>query len=131
MENKPPSVEPYDSSWDEGNDAAWDRKFDEWNERDWEAWLKENLKFPFEVKRIDDDDEAYFTDIADHDAFRLGHAMKAIALAYIDDDRGMIIKVREGKKVGHVPLCDLEVTSRKGPNFWPAREYAVWFVNSR
>lgn len=36
--------------------------------------------------------------------------------------------VKNGWK-GYVPLCDLEVTSRKDRNFWPVREYAVWFAN--
>jgi hypothetical protein len=42
---------------------------------------------------------------------------------------GVIVQVREGKRKGCVPLCDLEVTSRKDRNFWPVREYAAWFAN--
>jgi len=39
------------------------------------------------------------------------------------------MKVREGIKKGRVPLADLEVTSKKDKNFWPVREYVVWFAN--
>jgi len=42
---------------------------------------------------------------------------------------GVIVQVREGRRKGCVPLCDLEVTSRKDRNFWPVREYAAWFAN--
>ena len=128
MESKPPSNEPYDSSWDRGSRKLWDRKYAEWEEREWEAWLREHLSFPFEVERKEDEDDAYFTDVADRAPFRLGHVMKAIGLAAADGDQ-VIIKVREGSKIGYVPLYDVEVTSRKDPNFWPVREYVVWFAN--
>ena len=34
-----------------------------------------------------------------------------------------------GGKAMSVPLCDFEVTSREDRNFWPVREYVVWFAN--
>ena len=128
MKDKQPSDQPYDSSWDRGNDELWDQKYAEWEEREWETWLREHLSFPFEVKRKEDEDDAYFTDVASRAPFRLGHVMNAIALADADDDQ-VIIEVREGKRIGYVPLADVEVTSRKDPNFWPVREYVVWFAN--
>ena len=128
MKNEQPCTNPYDSSWDEGNEKLWDQKYAEWEERDWETWLGEHLSFPFEVKRKEDEDDAYFTDIASTAPFRLGHVMNAIALADADDD-WIIIEASEGKKIGDVPLADVEVTSRKDPNFWPVREYVVWFAN--
>lgn len=128
----------YDSSWDlveseEGNlphyEEAFDRKFAEWEKRSWESWLRDNLKFPFLVERMEDDDDAYFTDIAKSAPFRLGHVMKAIDIEMEDDHYGIILKVREGRKVGHVPLCDVEVTSKENENYWPVREYVVLFAN--
>ena len=131
MQNDKSSSEPYDSSWDRRSGKKLDQKFDEWAKRDWRPWLQEHLSFPFEVKRTEDDDEAYFTDIADKEPFRLGHVMKALALADDDPDWGITMKVSEGREIGYIPIVDLQVTSKKDPNYWPIREYAVWFVNSR
>jgi hypothetical protein len=78
---------------------------------------------------MEDEDDAYFTDIADHELFRLGHEMKVIGIGQEDDLYGIILKVREGRRVGYVPLCDVEVVDKKDPNFWPVREYVVWFAN--
>lgn len=123
------NTEDYDSSWDEENEELWERKYDEWKERDWESWLKTQLSFPFEVKRVEDDDSAFFTDIASRQPFSLGHTMKVLGIEGEDDLCGIIVKVREGRRTGHVPLCDVEVTSSDDGNFWPVREYLVWFAN--
>lgn len=128
----------YDSSWDmeESEDEnlptgeeAFDKICAEWEKRSWEPWLRENLKFPFPVKRMEDEDDAYFSDTAKSEPFRLGHVMEVIDIEVEDDHCGIIIKVREGKRTGHVPLCDVEVTSTGNENFWPVREYVVWFAN--
>ena len=125
----------YDSSWDltdsedgtlPGNNDAFGKIYSEWEKRAWKSWLRNNLTFPFLVKRVED---AYFTDIAKSEPFRLGHAMKAIDIEMEDDNHGIILKVREGRRVGHVPLCDVQVTTRENENFWPVREYVVWFAN--
>lgn len=131
-------MENYDTSWnlvesENGNlpesEEVFERKYQEWQQRCWETWLNEKFDFPFLVERMEDDDDAYFTDIADHQPFRLGHKMKVIGVELEDDLYGIILKVREGRKVGYVPLCDVEVIDEEDPNFWPAREYAVWFAN--
>ena len=110
--------------------SVWDRIYEEWMKRDWMAWLKSKLTFPFEVERKEDDDDAYFTDVAKFKPFRLGHSMQAIGLEKEFDRSGILIKVEEGRKIGYVPLCDVEVTSKKNNNYWPVREYVVWFANS-
>lgn len=129
---------PFDSSWDliksdRGNlpksDKTFDRKYQEWKKRDWKQWLEKNLVFPFIVERKEDDDDAYFARIAEHAPFRLGHKMKALKLSLEDDFYGIIVKVREGRRIGSVPLCDVEVTPKDDRNFWPVREYVVWFAN--
>ena len=128
----------YDSSWDleeneDGNlpddEDAFDKIYAEWENRSWEPWLRNNLKFPFRVERMEDEDDAYFTDIAKSEPFRLGHVMEAIDIEMEDDHYGIILKVKDGKRVGHIPLCDAEVTSKENENFWPVREYVVWFAN--
>jgi hypothetical protein len=119
----------YDSSWNQGNEILWNEKYEEWEKRDWEEWLNTNLSFPFRVERKNDEEDAYFTDIADREPFRLGHKMNVLGIEMEDDLYGVIVKVREGRRIGYVPLVDTEVVSRDNENFWPVREYAVWFAN--
>jgi hypothetical protein len=121
---------PYDSSWDDedGNAEAWERKRAEWEKRDWPQWLKSNLSFPFRVMREEDQD-SFFDEDAKHKPFAVGHTMDVLGMELEDDMYGIIIKVREGKRVGHVPLCDVEVMPKTDKNFWPVREYVVWFAN--
>jgi hypothetical protein len=59
----------------------------------------------------------------------LGHVMKVVSIEDEDESYGIIIKVKEGRKTGYVPLCNAEVTSKEDKNFWPVREYVVWFAN--
>lgn len=127
-----------DHSWDlsesaKGNlpesDEAWDRKFEEWQQRDWMDWLGQNLTFPFGVTREEDDDDAYFSPGAAKAPFRLGHKMEVLGLDEEDIDRGVMIQVREKGKVGYVPLGDVKVRPKSDKNFWPVREYVVWFGN--
>ena len=134
-------IKDYDSSWDmveyeDGgitpeDEDAYDKIFAEWEKRSWEPWLRKNLKFPFPVERIEDKYDAYFIDTANPEPFRLGHIMEVIDIEMVDDDYGIILDVKEGKRVGSVPLCDVEVTSKENDNYWPVHEYAVWFANSR
>lgn len=131
-------MEEYNHLWDltgavNGNlpqsERAFEEKFTEWRQRNWMRWLKDNLSFPFIAERTDDDDDAYFNPAVAPKLFRLGHKMKVLALVNEDDLYGVIVKVREGRKVGYVPLCDSKVLSQKDRNYWPVKEYSVWFVN--
>jgi len=109
--------------------SAFDKIYAKWETRSWEPWLREKLEFPFQVERMADDDDAYFTDIAETEPFRLGHIMKAVDIEPEDERYGIILKVREGRRVGYVPLCDVQVTPGEEGNYWPVREYVVWFAN--
>ena len=60
--------------------------------------------FPFIVEHKEDDDDAYFTDIAKHAPFRLGHKMKVLKLSSEDDLYGIFVRVREGRRIGSVPF---------------------------
>ncbi len=100
-------TENYDISGDiiessKGNlhvdEDAFERKYQEWKTRDWPLWLKDNLTFPFTVERMEDEDDAYFTDISKHEPFRLGHIMKVTGIEPEEDDLyGVIVQVREGR----------------------------------
>lgn len=119
--------ETSDSSWDEDNEELYDEKSAEWEERDWESWLSQNLTIPFEIKRVED--EEGFGGAKSKEPFGIGHTMEVLSIDEDDDKYGIIVAVREGRKTGYIPLCDVEVTSRDTPNFWPVREYVVWFAN--
>ena len=128
MNTNKPCNGTYDFSWDGDNEELFDEKYSEWERRNWESWLGENVTFPFEVKRVED--ERGWSGAKSKELFGLGHIMNVLSIEKDDDLHGIIIKVRESGKLGYVPLCDVEVTSRADPNFWPVREYAVWFANS-
>ena len=117
----------YDASWDEDNEELFDRKYAEWEDRDWESWLNQSLTIPFKVKRVED--EEGFGGRKSKKPFGIGHVLTVQSIFEEDDLYGIIIKVREGRKTGYVPLCDVEVVSRDDSNFWPVREYVVWFAN--
>ncbi|MEK7674704.1 MAG: calcium-binding protein [Verrucomicrobiota bacterium] len=110
-------------------DEAFEQKMEEWAARHWPQWLAQQLAFPFTVTREEDDDDAYFAAGAAKAPFRLGHKMEVVGLAEEDVDQGIIVEVREKNRTGCVPLGDLEVTPKRDPNFWPVREYVVWFAN--
>jgi len=131
-------ISKYDSSWDlvesergnlPQNEGLFEKKFAEWEKRNWFHWLNNNLTFPFQVKRVEDEDDAYFSNIAEHEPFRLDHVMKVLSIDNEFDQYGVIVKVREHRRTGYVPLCDCEVTPKTDMNFWPVREYVVWFAN--
>ena len=108
---------------------AFDRKFVEWQARNWPDWLGKNLTFPFSVTRKEDEGDAYFVSGAAKAPFRLGHKMDVLALAEADVDRRVMVRVKENGKFGCVPLDDVEVTPKTDANFWPVREYVIWFAN--
>ena len=111
------------------SDEAFEKKLEEWAARDWPGGLSQHLDFPFAVTREEDDDDAYFAAGAATAPFRLRHKMEVVGLAEVDEDRGIIVEVREKNRTGSVPLCDVEVTPKTDKNFWPVREYVVWFAN--
>jgi hypothetical protein len=109
----------YDSSWDEDNEELYDEKYAQWEDRDWESWLGQTLSIPFEVKRVEDVEG--FGGSKSKKPFGIGHVMTVLSIYEDDDLHGIIVEVREGRKKGHIPLCDVEVTSKEDPNYWPVR----------
>ena len=118
----------YDSSWDEDNNELWSQKYAEWSQRDWSNWLLDRLTFPFQVERQEDLSSNPFASNQDR-PFSVGHKMKVLSIEDEDESYGIIVKVREGRKTGYIPLADVEVVSQEDSNFWLVREYVVWFAN--
>ncbi len=125
------SKKKYDSSWDRGNEKLWEKKYREWKKRDWIQWFKTHLSFPFDVERKEDAGDACFSEEVRRQPFRLGHRMTVLSMddEYEDDLYDVFVEVREGDYAGYVPLAGTEVVSRDNENFWPVREYAVWWAN--
>ena len=130
----------YDSSWDldygeKGYDKdAYDRKSEEWEERDWIEWLQENLTFPFKAERMEDDVDMFAPkNLQGRNPFKVGCHVTVTGITDLDCDpdfEGVIINVvgEKGKK-GAFPLQDLEVQPKTDPNYWPVREFVVWYAN--
>ena len=49
--------------------------------------------------------------------------------AFDHEMMGIIMEAREKGQIGHLPLADLEVKPKTDKNYWPVREYVVWFAN--
>ena len=118
-----------DEDYSAEQDEAFEKKFEEWEARNWMEWLGQQLTFPFRITREEDEDDAYFSNDAVKSPFRLGHKMEALALEEEDVDIGVILSVREKGQTGRVPLADVEVKPKSDKNYWPVREYVVWFGN--
>ena len=84
---------------------------------------------PFKATREEDEDDAYFQEGAARSLFRLGHTMEILSVEGEDEMTGIIVKAKEKGQIGQVPLCDLEVKPKTDRNYWPVREYVVWFAN--
>ena len=130
--------EKYDSAWDSDKDVygkAFDKKYKEWEERDWLKWLKANLTFPFEAERVEDMDTDPFApdEVKQRNPFPEGCQVKVTGISDYDCDvdfEGVIVDVvgARGRK-GVLPLQDLEVRPKTDSNYWPVREFAVWYAN--
>ena len=107
----------YDASWDEDDDEeAFDRIYAKWEKRSWESWLRSNLKFPFQVERMEDDEASFFTGVKKSRPFQLGHIMEVTGIEAEDEMYGIIVNVREGKNTGYVPLCDVAMFLQNSSN---------------
>jgi len=126
---------PYDTSWDDDNGdiKAFERKSRQWKSRNWIAWLKKNLKFPFEAERMEDDLDPFAPDdIKARNPFPVGCKVQVFGIADEDCDvefEGVIMEVRDRKRKGYIPLQDMEVFPKSDPNYWPVREFVVWYAN--
>ena len=127
--------EGYDAAWDLADSwEAFEQKAEEWDGRDWVPWLRDHLSFPFEVVRQEDmDDERYiFGNEPRPEHFAAGSKMTVLGIsdaAFEPVFHGVLVDVRQDGHRGVVPLQDLEVHPKSAPNFWPVREFVVWYAN--
>ena len=118
----------WDGSGDEAG-GAFDLKYEEWEQREWMTWLAENLVFPFQATREEDMDDADLQQGAATRLFQVGHNLEVLGLEVEDETKGVIVKAKAKGQIGQLPLADLEVQPKTDRNYWPVREYSVWFAN--
>ena len=130
------AVNGYTYRWSSDNVDEQDAIFFAWADRDWLAWLKEHLHFPFQAKRVDDDDDAHFEKGVAGQPFRLESTMTVVGLSKtnrdIDLDRdfdGFCVDAVDGSKKASVPLQDLEVVPHDDPNYGPVMEWVFRQAN--
>ena len=88
-----------------------------------EAWFKhleKTLIFPFEAKLVES--ESY-------GPIRQGDSVRVIALNDVFEDYGILVDAKKDRQTYQLPLADLEVKDKNGPQYQTVKDYAVWFAN--
>ena len=87
----------------------------------WVEHLEKNLRYPF---------EAVIAEFQERGSLRGGDKVIVTGNADATDEMyGIIVDVRVGRRKYAFPLCDLEVTDKKSPNYQLVKDYAIWFAN--
>lgn len=86
----------------------------------WNEYLTKKLVFPFEAMVSENQDEG---------PLDYGDVVQVHGLDEIDDLCGILVKVSQGRRRFVFPLCDLNATDEKSPNYTPVKDYCVWFAN--
>ncbi|MBI3959961.1 MAG: hypothetical protein HY328_14205 [Chloroflexi bacterium] len=86
----------------------------------WEEYLSATLTFPF---------KAEVTEFQERGPMRGGDILVVHEIESIDENYGLIVQVKKGRKTYYFPLCDLTAVDEKSPNHLPVQLYAVWFAN--
>lgn len=94
-------------------------------------WVQCLSTFPFEVERIDDVEEyALSEQYTENGAFRLDHTFNMISIDDLDDVYGLILKCREDRHIGYVPLLDLGLKDKKYRNKQFIDEFLEWYSDN-
>jgi hypothetical protein len=87
----------------------------------WEEHFEKNLRYPF---------EAVIAESQERGPLRGGDKVIVTGNPDAADEMyGIIVDVSVSKRKYAFPLCDLEVTDEKSPNYQLVKDYAVWFAN--
>ena len=87
----------------------------------WEEHLEKNMRYPF---------EAVIAELLERGPLHVGDKVVVTGNADATDEKyGIIVDVRVGRRKYAFPLCDLEVTDKKSPNYHLVKDYAIWFAN--
>jgi hypothetical protein len=86
----------------------------------WEDHLVKHLVFPF---------EAQVSEYQARGPLRAGDRVTVRRISTVDDLYGIIVRVTHRRRLVAFPLCDLEVTDERSPNYQLVEDYGVWFAN--
>jgi hypothetical protein len=87
----------------------------------WDKHLRQVLTFPF---------QAEVEELQERGPLRMGDRITVEKIdSYVDDLRGIFVKVSKKTSNYVFPLADLEAVDIKGSNFQPLRSYVIWFAN--
>lgn len=86
----------------------------------WEDHLTKHVVFPF---------EAEVSEYQDRGPLQAGDHVTVRGISGVDDLYGIIVRLRYGRRQYDFPLCDLEATDERSPNYQLVMDYAVWFAN--
>ncbi len=86
--------------------------------RVWHAYLEEHLAVPFMATVVE----------YQRGPVKQGDEVKVIGMSILDDTSGTIVKVRQKRRVYHLPLHDIQATNAPAEIAQLIEDYAVWFV---
>jgi hypothetical protein len=86
----------------------------------WQAYLSENLTFPF---------EAEIAEFQEYGRLRQGDKVHVVGIVEVGDHYGPIAEIRHARRRYDLPLADLEACDSGSPNYQPLRAYRFWFAN--
>ena len=86
----------------------------------WNDYLTKLLVFPF---------EAEVSEPQDRGPLDCGDVVQVHEIEDVDDLYGILVKVSQGRRRFVFPLCDLNATDKKSPNYTPVKDYCVWFAD--
>jgi len=86
----------------------------------WSNYLREILKFPFEAK---------VSEYQEQGPLKNGDKVQVQKITEADDLYGILVDVQHGCRDFVFPLCDLTALNKKSANYTPVQDYCVWFAN--
>ncbi len=86
--------------------------------RVWHAYLEEHLEVPFVATVVEDQ----------RGPVKQGDEVKVIGISLLDETYGTIVRVRQKRRVYHLPLHDLRATNAPAEIEQLVEDYAVWLV---
>ena len=87
----------------------------------WDAYLRQNLKFPFDAEVID----------TQPGRLRTGTRVKVTGFQPPDEDEGVMVMVEKAKKKIEVDLYNLEPLDLSAPLYEFVDDYQTWFEESQ
>ena len=94
---------------------------DYWNAfKAWEKHLKEKLSFPF---------KAIVTEFQERGPMKAGNKVTVHRISEVEELYGILVDIEYKRKRYIFPLADLEAIEKTSDNYFPIKDYVIWFAN--